>query len=354
MTRLSALFATLIIATLPATAFAGNDDDVLIGTQGARLGGAVTATVTDSTALWYNPGAIGRTRWAQFGASGTAVRTTLTHRDDSNRVDVAVIPSTLGHEIPLPNGWAFGYGIFTSQATPTMADTNRATYNFGAGVGAPLGSTLRIGAGVFAVYETRTVLRALSSFASLGLHWAPTTRLNLGLSVNSPRMLLVSAGNDGTEPLDPGFSASAPLRVRGGIAYDFGTLVVSLDGDVQPALRNTDARIDRRLVPNARVGFDYKFDEQTRLGLGLFTDLSAERSGQPRMDFFGVAGGIETSTRYQLDPAEPADAVEISAFLGFRYALGLSDFRYALPSGRVTSTTTVHEIGINLGSALRF
>lgn len=372
----------LLVATCPLTAFAGNDDEILIGTQGARLGGAVTATVTDSTALWYNPGAIGRTRWAQFGASGTLVNARFTSTRlplglfdtaSAKDLELSVVPTTLGHEIPLPGNWAFGYGIFTSQAQhreltvrndfgTTGRTFDRHTYNFGAGLGAPLSSTLRVGLGAFAVYENTGGTfatdggaassvswfrrEALSSFASLGLHWAPTPQWNLGLSLNSPRMLVVSAIDARGTDQDPGFSASAPLRVRGGIAHDFGRLVLSLDGDVQPALRNSEALIDRRLLPNGRVGADYQLDDQTHLGLGLFTDLGPEKDRDQRMDFFGVSGGIETTTHYQLDPTEPAESIEISAFLGFRYALG---------TGKIAGAdATAHELGINLGSALRF
>ncbi len=378
MNRHSALCLTLVIAAIPTTAFAGNDDEILIGTQGARLGGAVTATVTDSTALWYNPGAIGRTRWAQFGVTGTldqarfhnAVLPTGVDPGDADATELSVVPSTLGHELPLPNNWAFGYGVFTSQAqsrvlalesdtsSRTEASFRRHTYNFGAGLGAPLGSTLRVGLGVFAAYEDLTRAgfsnaapevwalsnhrRALSSFASLGLHWAPTPSWNMGLSVISPRMLLVSDVNQDGTSLDPGFAASAPMRVRAGIAHDFGRVVISVDGDVQPALENDDALVDRRLVPNGRLGFDYQLDDQTQLGLGLFTDLGPERASNARIDFFGVSGGIETATRYALAADESAESIEISAFIGFRYAYG---------DGQGIDT---HEIGINLGSGLRF
>ena len=375
MTRLTALGITLLVASIPATAFAGNDDEILIGTQGARLGGAVTATVTDSTALWYNPGAIGRTRWAQFGATGTLIQARATSANGNKDLELGVVPATLGHEIPLPGNWAFGYGVFTSQAQDrtlrqpdatgaiTTSTFGRHTYNFGAGLGAPLSSTLRLGVGIYAAYENSRVQlaatsgtpaigatagdrEALSSFASLGIHWAPSSTWNVGLSLNSPRMLVVSSVRSAGTRTDPGISASAPVRVRGGIAHDFGRLVLSIDGDVQPALKNDAALVDRRLLPNARVGADYELDEQTHLGLGLFTDLGPEKDRNQRMDFVGVSGGIETSTRYQLDPNEPAASIELSAFIGFRYAYGTGKIQAA--------DATSHELGINFGSGLRF
>lgn len=349
-----AALTALVIMLLPVTAFAGNDDEILIGTQGARLGGAVTATVTDSTALWYNPGAIGRTRWAQFGVSGTLVQATI--MDGGDDVALGVVPATLGHEIPLPNDWAFGYGIFTSQARPagTMFGT-RNTYNFGAGVGAPLGSTLRIGMAAFAVYSDQLAVasmsavnqQALSSFISLGMHWTATPQLSFGVSVNSPRLFLVTDGYEtvtggGAVADNANFTLAAPVRVRGGVAYDFGGVMVSLDGDVQPALDNDDAGIDRRLVPNGRLGAEIALDEQTNLGLGMFTDLAPEGASAARMNYFGVSGGIETAARYEMGSDESALSMEITAFVGFRYAYGTGD------------ATTAHEIGINLGSGLRF
>ncbi len=340
----------LVIALLPATALAGNDDEILIGTQGARLGGAVTATVTDSTALWYNPGAIGRTRWAQFGVSGTLVQANVYNGpDDADDVTLGVIPATLGHEIPLPNNWAFGYGIFTSQSRPLSALAGaRSTYNFGAGLGAPLGSTLRIGLAAFATYSDQLALlgtdsaaqQALSSFVSLGMHWAATPQLQLGLSVSSPRLFLVTDGYGSVGDAD--MTLASPVRVRAGVAYTFGNVTLSLDGDVQPALENDDAGIDRRLLPNGRLGLDLALDEQTRFGLGLFTDLAPEDASAARLDFFGVSGGIETAARYAMAENESASSMEITASVGFRYAYGTGD------------DVSAHEIGINLGSGLRF
>jgi len=373
MNRLTLACFALALTTFPLTAFAGNDDEILIGTQGARLGGAVTATVTDSTALWYNPGAIGRTRWAQFGASGTLVNARFTNftsrgmgpvlNGDFSSTEFAVIPATLANELPLPNNWALAYGLFTSRASDTkttdttgqvIGSSSRRTTNFGGGVGAPLSSTLRLGLSLFGAYETfagSDFHDGLSAFAALGMQWSPTTDWSVGLAVQSPRLWLVNVVNSGMG--DPeAFSSSAPMRVRLGVAHDFGRVTVSLDGDVQPALKNSDLFIDRDLVPNGRIGVDYEFDEQTRLGLGAFTDLASasEDSAAVGVDYFGIAGGIETTTRYQLDVNEPADSIEISAFIGFRYAMGFADVSTSAGDIEVRS----HEIGINLGSGLRF
>jgi len=369
MTRHVPIIFALFIATLPATAFAGNDDEILIGTQGARLGGAVTATVTDSTALWYNPGAIGRTRWAQFGVTGTLVQARVVNGPSGvSGSEISVIPSTVGHEIPLPNNWAFGYGIFTTQAQDRrLRDSDddafldllsRRTVNFGAGLGAPITPKLRVGLGVFAVYDSMLYATtiapnyardSLGAVASLGLHWAPSADWALGLSINSPRLVVASWFEAATANNET-FSASAPFRVRGGIAHDFGWLTVSVDADVQTALTNRDFMIDRDVVPNARLALDFELDPQTRIGIGAFSDLlkGSVTPAQGNMDYFGVAGGIETSTRYQLDPHEPAEAIEISSFIGFRYAFGFG----TIPTSDDRATS--HEFGINLGSGLRF
>src|SRR5262245_24565974 len=57
---------------LPRAALAGNDDELLVGNQAAMLGGAVIATVNDSSATWYNPAGLGNVDRDQFDVSATA------------------------------------------------------------------------------------------------------------------------------------------------------------------------------------------------------------------------------------------------------------------------------------------
>lgn len=425
----------MALLSLPATAWAGNDDSVLVGTQGARLGGAVTASVTDSTALWYNPGAIGRSRWAQFGVTGNLIQLRITSIDhvlradsgpsrDITYVETNSLPTTLAHEIPLPSGWALAYGAFATQGESaaahmklrglnddelneiSLAVTSSSTlYHFGGGLGIPLTERLRIGVAVFGVYETArsaavfsagvggldspslstSDMAARSSGAvqvSAGVQWSPSAAWDLGVAINSPRLLLVSTNDildsftlvDDTGSTlhsvtnDVGASArfafSAPIRVRAGIAHHAGKLSVMLDADIQSGLRNDALGIDRRVTPNVRTGVDYLLDDAVRLGVGLFTDLASDRDASNRTHFFGVSGGFETTTRYELADEEPASAIEFSTFVGLRYALGIGldqqrgvaihGLSQSVPIGASPGDVIVHEIGLNIGSGLRF
>jgi hypothetical protein len=53
------LLAFVLPLALPASAHAGNDDELLVGSRAAMSSGAVSATVTDGSATWYNPAGLG-------------------------------------------------------------------------------------------------------------------------------------------------------------------------------------------------------------------------------------------------------------------------------------------------------
>jgi hypothetical protein len=51
--------------------FAGNDDELFVGNQAALMGGAVSATVSDLSATWYNPAGLGNAERDQVDVSAT-------------------------------------------------------------------------------------------------------------------------------------------------------------------------------------------------------------------------------------------------------------------------------------------
>jgi len=65
----SAVFSLVLFGS---NARAGNDDELFVGNRAAMSGGAVSATVTDSSAIWYNPAGLGAAERAQIDVSGTA------------------------------------------------------------------------------------------------------------------------------------------------------------------------------------------------------------------------------------------------------------------------------------------
>jgi hypothetical protein len=427
--------AALAIVFSASRALAGNDDEILIGSQGARMGGAVTAIVGDGTAVWFNPAAIGRTGEQTLDISGTAyqarysfaralLQTESGRKGDGSLLELFAAPSTLAHQVPLEGGWGLGYGVFTTKresgllrasldgATDAeldaweLAQSDEAQrYNLGLGFSLPHGP-LRFGASLFAVYEQAastfqlsgggsgggqssvTIIEqtwrwSLGGQAVFGLLYEPTERWALGFALASPFLSLGNSVNDLSsteitlfEPggniqrvrtvsprreLSPSIAVPSPFRLRAGLAYRRDGAVVSFDADYQPALRRPTLNVDRREIVNLRVGTDIDFGETSSLGLGLFTDLDPS-AASTRIDFYGIAAGIETRNRRRLQPGQGTDSLVFIGFVGVRYALGVGrvaglrigavDTADALHS--VETRAWVNEIGINAGTGLRF
>jgi hypothetical protein len=427
--------AALAVVLSGSQARAGNDDEILIGSQGARMGGAVTAIVGDGTAVWFNPAAIGRSGEQTVELSGTAyqarysfaralLQTESGRKGDGSLLELFAAPSTLAHQVPLDGGWGFGYGVFTTKresgllrasldgATDAeldaweLAQSDEAQrYNLGLGFSLPHGP-LRFGASLFAVYEQAastfqltggqsgggqssvTIIEqtwrwSVGGQAVLGLLYEPTERWALGFALASPFLSLGNSVNDLSSTditlfaadgniqrvrtvsprreLSPSVAVPSPFRLRAGLAYRRDGAVVSFDADYQPALRRPTLNVDRREIMNLRVGTDISLGETNSLGLGLFTDLDPS-AASTRIDFYGIAAGIETRNRRRLQPGQGTDSLVFIGFVGVRYALGVGrveglrigpvDTAAALHS--VETRAWVNEIGINAGTGLRF
>lgn len=246
--RVRATIAALAVVFTVSESRAGNDDEILIGSQGARMGGAVTAIVDDGTAVWFNPGAIGRSGDETVDLSGTVyqarysvaralLQTDSGRRGDGSLLELFAAPSTLVHQVPLEGGWGFGYGVFTTKresgllrasldgATDAelnaweLAQSDEAQrYNLGLGMSFPHGP-LRFGASLFAVYEQaastfqltggrsgagqssvtlidQTWRWSLGGQAVFGLLYEPTERWALGFALASPFLSLGNSVND--------------------------------------------------------------------------------------------------------------------------------------------------------------
>ncbi|MDD9941971.1 MAG: hypothetical protein OXU20_13080, partial [Myxococcales bacterium] len=63
---------TLLLSCWPlSTAHAGNDDEFFVGQQAALTGGAVTASVRDGSAAYYNPAGLGAIERATVDVSAS-------------------------------------------------------------------------------------------------------------------------------------------------------------------------------------------------------------------------------------------------------------------------------------------
>ncbi len=113
-------------AALPATAFAGNDDEVLMGSDATIMGGAVTALVDDGSALWYNPAGLGARGKNQLKVSGSAYTLRLFRIPeylespdgkvvDANTVEFVTLPTAVTFARSLDEKWTFAAGYFLSR-----------------------------------------------------------------------------------------------------------------------------------------------------------------------------------------------------------------------------------------------
>lgn len=227
----------------------------------------------------------------------------------------------------------------------------------------------------------RLELTLFGVLVNAGLQWQMTDALRLGLTVQSPTYEVWSTVSQpivrtglATTPEGTvygffadrlggsrlGFRTFEPARVRLGLAYTAGDWLVSVDGDLRPRLSGA-----RSFRWNLRAGARYTVSDAFEVGAGLFTDRSAAPTldgfGARDIDFYGGTLGGTYLTALRL--AKDRDAVTFATTLGLRYAYGRGTVGgLVVPTEGddllvVQSTPgrlTTHEVGVHLGSAVRF
>jgi hypothetical protein len=238
----AAILVALSVAA-PNRVRAGNDDGILLGNDAALTSGAVVASVSDGSALWYNPAGMSRARRdsVDVGASAFELRSyaipVMLSADDGSRggatfTEFLSIPSALTYVRRFRERLVGGLAIFTSQQsdatlrtsiTPYNAEsdvrfryqslfsTQGAIYHLALGIGYELLPKLHVGASLFGDYgsfvessresfdaSTGGTVFALGVQASLveesvlGFHarfgaiYQATDDLSIGLSVETP------------------------------------------------------------------------------------------------------------------------------------------------------------------------
>lgn len=436
--------AAVMLLAPSRSARAGNDDELLVGSRAAMTAGAVTPTVMDGSATWYNPGGLGAIERDQVDVSGTVYTLRFYsaprflalesgESDDGAVVEFISVPNQIAFVRRLGPGISLGLGYFVPRASSFIIreqlrvgdDQNGSHWRLAvtltdvqhtaaAALGFALSQHVRLGFSLIGTYEAATQSISLASvvrregevqrlLASAGLATLQRIggelgaglqvdlgrRLRLAVTARSPRILFhdavdVSAADamavrsdDGgllqAEIGEPpaGGAAFEPLlagRVGVGLAYTYGeTSWVALEIDVQPGLHDTDAEVQRHAVVNARLGLYHALHDGLALGAGLFTDRAADEltaeaiSG--RGDFYGATLGVELSSGHRLARDESVDSLEFSTMFAVRYAFsdgtvnGLvgdpeaPDGNWVRPHA---GSLRVHEIGLYVGSGLRF
>ena len=349
--------------------------------------------------------------------------------DDYSVTEFVSIPSQLAYARALGKRLTLGVGYFVPQASNLLlreslridngatrsewqlaVGATRVTHSFGAALGLALSQRVRLGFGVIGTYEVQTAATSIiasarqgeqqSAFAlssqlgnfsrlgiepSVGFQLELSRRLTLALTARGPRVLLfqsthdsvavgaadVSTGSLDAEIAEPkqgmrGLHVLRAGRVGVGLSVrPWPGVWLDLEADVQPAIYNAQARVDRRAVFNARLGGIYQLSEAVALGAGLFSDRAADRRTNEALngygDFYGGTFGLELGNRHRLHPDELSETLLLSTTVALKYAYSKGTFNSLLvdPSAvdRFSSTPAsmvAHETSLYVGGGVSF
>lgn len=306
---------------------------MLVGNQAAITGGAVTATVDDGTAVWFNPAGVGRITRTQVDASGSASQlrigetpellTSSTGHADGGYWELNGIPAAVTGAHELEPGLVLALGIFvpnfightdrvrlddTEGDRPytyqLVQEENVQQYYAGAALGWAVSSDVRLGASVFGLYRQSStvwqffggvdgaggsggVVRGTSSLSSLqsiglavslGLQWSITPELEFGVALRSPALQVGVLRRSTVTTISAG---------DGGVAFSPGD-----DRGLEPG---ADIVVPAQL----RVGVAYRFDRG-------WISLDADIAHELREPGLGIDRrwlvNVRVGGRYEVDP----------------------------------------------------
>ena len=402
---------------------------------------ALSADIRASDALYYNPAGLGGLTSASVDLSLTgfvfrsvsvedgfgALFPGRERRADLGFVEILPNPSALVFVRQLDERLSFAFGVFVVDASDNRFDARvreealvldgetfegvagfsgqllSTAYDIGGGIGWQLRPGLRMGAGLFAIYDrsvsttyeftslttadgfSDTVLfassedlRATGLRGTWGLQWVPSPGLTVGVQVRSPTVGLYEWGEVLPLSSQPVEAGGQDLVAEAEAVSDFGAFLLetgaaeamlawrrgawTLGATVEVGLpaERPDGSSNDAFV-NGRVGVTVELDEGWVLGAGAFTDVAPvrtlERPLDERVDFFGLTTGALWTT--YLDEAQ---RVALTTTLGLGYHLGVGKTGAlvidAVDLDLVQSTrpasTTRHELLLNVGSGIRY
>jgi hypothetical protein len=365
----------------------------------------------------------------RFYSASALLRSTSGEGAGFSVTEFVSIPSQLAYARQLGKGLTLGLGYFVPQASNLLlrdslrvdsggarsewqlaVGATRVTHSFGAALGLALSPRARLGFGLIGTYEVQTSSTSIvasarqgeqqSAFAlssnlgnfsrlglepSVGFQLELSRRLTLALTARGPRALLfqsthyslavgaadASSGVVGAEIAEPkqgttGLHALRAGRLGAGLAFrPWPALWLGIEADVQPAIYNAKAGVDRRSVVNARLGGVYQLSDVVALGAGLFSDRSPDHLTKDALngtgDFYGGTFGLELGDRHRLHPDERSDALLLSTTIALKYAYSKGTFNSlvvdpaAIDSlGSAPATLVAHETSLYVGGGVSF
>lgn len=125
--RAKLIVAVAVTLLAPSKAEAGNTDEVLLGNEAALLGGAVTAIVSQGSALWYNPAGLRHIDHNSIDVSLSAYSLRLYRIPNAitsasgasangNATEAIVVPAAAAYVRTTKSGLRLGLGIFTTSS----------------------------------------------------------------------------------------------------------------------------------------------------------------------------------------------------------------------------------------------
>lgn len=431
------LFAGVaVVLTTTGSASAGNEDDFFPGNRAGMTAGAVSATVADGSAVYFNPAGLSAISGNRIDVLANAyalrryavpafLRTSAGARQDASVGEFVSIPTEIAYVRRVTPDAAIGVGYFVPRGESSLlrarvADTagdarssfavdatsTSAMFHLAAAIGVRASARVRWGAGLFGTYESLVSSTAflgtgsregrllqtfqftdLKTFSRMSLHARAGLQVDLGegftlgLVARGPRLQVRRSGEDsqnvsravaspGGEALLTSSSQSVTDaadqvgllewgRYHAALAYRANAATLSVELDVMPPLQSSATQVDRQLTVNGRVGVLYPVSETLHVGAGVFTDRATTR-GSDYTNFLGSTVGVELADIFRLATGEPAKRFVLTSSFALRYVYGagptstlLAD-PVATTTSSVTSTQTIHEIALQVGSGMRF
>jgi hypothetical protein len=303
--------------------------------------------------------------------------------------------------IQLANEIAVYHGIFgVGWSTPsrrlhfgTTLDVSYIGFSQSAQIGGGLIADQQTGeAALAASSSSRISLTGIGIRLGLGILWKPTEAISVGAAFQTasylvfqsistqsvqtagvsvpPESLIILETIDASSS-DFEFDQFEPYRWRLGFAYDFGKVVLSLDGDIQLDQEISTGSWNPSF--NGRLGLLTQIDDAWSLGFGAFTNRSSLHEdpvnfGDASVDFYGFTVGVKLNKTRLLAPSEDTSSITFESTISVRYAIGIGEFAGAEVTDDISTIDPddpelvelnlvdlrIHDIAIYVGGGIRF